>query len=142
MNDILDKIANKQKALDEKSSTLKKIIEKYPDLKDDGATRWRKGLLVSYLATGDMNDVDFCHSCGCCSDSPLYAEPYTTFLGYKIYHPLVQFYIGYKNEYGYGEVEIEWREDFDKLYCFNKTIYNKIEKYFEDNPVGYYEDDE
>ena len=121
-----------------------KIIElskKYPDLKIY-SNRWNKEYFCSKLINPKVTDVEFANGCGCCVDTPLYAKFFTIIDGIKIYAEPVEVYIGEGSYGGSGYVNTEiWESRLDAL-NINKIVFDKVEKYLEDNKFEPYEEDE
>jgi hypothetical protein len=117
-----------------KSESILKLLELYPDLKEV-SDRWSNKYLSCKEINKDCDKVNFCHSCGCCPDAVLYAMPYKEVSGLKIYSDPFQIGIGEKNGYGIGEVQWDsWKDKIIKE-GFSKEIIDRIQKYFDANPT-------
>jgi len=123
------------------ANTLEKILEKFPDLRED-KDRWNTIRLYSRKINNIADEVCIHHSCGCCPDSCLLVRPYKTFHGKPIFSDPTHFVIGQKNDWGYGEISYnEWENKLVEE-DINQSIIDKIRKYFKENEPGDYEDDE
>jgi len=117
------------------------LFEQFPDLHEYRG-RWR-----SFLCAKSVNpiaeDVGFVHSCGCCDDAVLYAMPYVERGGQRIYSDPPQIGVGEKaGYYSYGERPWDdWQLEVKK-HGLTDRIVEKIEEFFKDNPVGYWDDEE
>jgi hypothetical protein len=119
---------------------LKLIDTKYPDLRKS-VNRWSKIRYASAKANESVSSCDISHNCGCCVDSSLEVWPYLIDEATKIYSDPPSFQVAEKNQYGYGEIPYpNWEEKMREA-DINERVISKVEKYLEDNPP-IYEDDE
>ncbi len=109
-----------------------KLFDKYPNLREQ-SLRWRK-VLCSKDVNSIADQTHFYHSCGCCSDSPLYVGPYVQDGEFKIYTDPPQFMIGEKDPYGdFYEIEYDdWQEDLKKINVQN-VIIEQVTNYFKES---------
>ena len=120
---------------------IAKAAEKYWDLRSDkdsrGAIRW-----VSTLANADMNNVEIQPSCLCCVDASVYAWPYLSYKGQRIYSDPMRYYIGDKIPCAIGiSSAFQWQNDLRDA-KIKESVIAKIESYLKKNPVEYLEDEE
>ena len=71
---------------------------KFPDLKI-ATNRWNHERYTSKQVNAVADQVEFCHNCSCCSDSPLEARPYIEVAGVKVYSDPDCFQVGEKEDY-------------------------------------------
>lgn len=91
-----------QKATEE-ITKLEGLLKIFPDLE---VTKDRWGTVRYYANSANdlVNDYYTKHSCGCCSDSPLFVYPYLYVEGVKVHSKPDHFCIGEKNAWGTGEI--------------------------------------
>lgn len=139
---LQEKLDQEVKRAEQKAEDLKKILEIYPDLEDTGRTRWETNLLISDLAKKDMIDCSFKHSCGCCPDAALLARPYIEINGYTIWTKQIEYYIGEKNEFGYGEIERDNWMDVLRKDGLREEIIDLVVDFFNQNLPSDYSGEE
>jgi len=139
LKEKLEDRISKSKEEIEQNEKIIKLISIYPDLRIY-SNRWNKEYFSSKLVNKIVTDVEFANACGCCADAPLYAKFYVEIDGIKIYAEPVEVYIGEGSYGGSGYVNIElWENRLDAL-NINKNVFEKVEKYLEDNKFELYED--
>lgn len=122
--DTQNKIKELQKALE--------LTDVFPDIKVY-KNRWNTEHYSSKSVNAKVTNIEFKHSCGCCSDAPLYAKCYLLYNGIKVYTEPVEICIGQGNAYGNGEiVDYNWKSTFEK-YNINKSVNSIVEKFIEEN---------
>lgn len=67
----------------ERLANLEKAMAEYPDLRST-KDRWGNIEYLSSRADKEATGYVRYHSCGCCSDAPLYCRPYLIYHGIKI----------------------------------------------------------
>lgn len=97
----------KIKEMKQTAEKLERIKQQFPDLKEH-SDRWRKITLQAKSANEKCTNIAFWHSCGCCSDSPYYANPYLVFEGEKIYSDPMEICIG-EGSYT-NNIDEDWEE--------------------------------
>jgi len=100
-------IDQKIKEMKQTAEKLERIKQQFPDLKEH-KDRWGKITLQAKSVNEKCTNIAFCHSCGCCSDSPFYANPYLVFEGEKIYSDPAQICIG-EGSYT-NKIDEDWEE--------------------------------
>lgn len=141
---LFQELDSEIKKLDLERERLLKInglLISYPDL-ESSCDRWNHERLFSKSVNPIVDRVDFNHSCGCCSDAPLYAYPYIEVDGIKIHSDPLYIPIGEKG-YGYcGDMPYDnWEENFQKRNISEEVIH-LVKKHFEDNPWSYHKEEE
>jgi hypothetical protein len=134
----------KEKILKEENdlNIFKKILEEIPDV-ELGSTQWENEMLFSASINSIATNVEFKHSCGCCSGAPLLARFYIERFGKKIYVKPIEICIGCGNEYGSGEdFKNDWKDIIFKRNKINPELLEKVQKFVDDNPAIDYSDDE
>jgi len=126
----------------QKAEELRALLEVYPDL-NEHSDRWSRKYLCSKQVNAKATGVFFRHSCGCCSDSPLYAMPYLeTEHGSRVYSAPTEFCIGEKNGYGTGERPDDGWEKIMREAGISQTAIDLTSKYLADNPPVDFDDDD
>jgi len=141
LKDKLEKRIIKSQEEIKQNQILIKLIDSYPDLKIY-SNRWNKEYFYSKLINEIVTDVEFANGCGCCADTPLYAKFFVDIDGIKVYADPVEICIGEGSYNGSGYINTETWRDILVALSINKNIFNKVEKYLEDNKFEPYEDDE
>jgi len=128
-----------QKLNEEKVS---KLLEKFPDI-EERKDRWGKVRLVSKEIASITTDVDIYHSCGCCSDSVLYASPYTNIDGIKLFTNPCQLIIGNRFEFGCGDIRDDNWEKTLRDVGVSEVVIDKVGRYLDANqPISRYSDED
>jgi hypothetical protein len=99
--------------------------------------RWRREYLVSDIISLLTTDVEFGASCGCCSDSVVYARAYLQEDGIRVYASPLNLEIGVNNEYGSGI----YPSPYDASHL-SEEVQEKISGYLAENPPIDYEDED
>lgn len=134
---LKEQIQNKIKELQD----ILKVIKIFPDIKTY-VNRWGSEYFYDKSANSKVTHIDLHNGCGCCSDSPLLAKCYLIHDGIQIYADPIEINIGEKNGCGYGEIVYDdWQEILQK-HNINRDVYPIVEKFIEDNPVSYFDDEE
>lgn len=124
----------------------KKLLEIYPDIRESTG-RWGDVRLISQHVNELVDDVDICHSCGCCEDAPVQAWPFKVVNGVKVFSDPSKFVIGEKvpSYSGMGDRPYDnWQEELEKA-GITQIVISKIQKYFKDNTpkhIEYIDDEE
>lgn len=102
---ISSSVERRLKALDNLIQTsqneLKQIqflLEIFPDL-EVKIDQWKNKYFSATTANLKVEDFYTAHSCGCCSDSPLFAYPYLEINGVRVHSEPERFYIGEQCDY-------------------------------------------
>lgn len=112
----------------------------FPDLQRH-VNRWGRERFSSKKANTLVTDYDLSHNCGCCSDSPLELWPFMVHeSGMSIYSEPPCFSIGEKC--GFGDRPGDgWRECL-LVAGIPEAILDRVQKYFDDNPPVWENEDE
>lgn len=95
LQELKEEISSKEK----KIKDIEELLKEYPDL-EIIVDRWRNEFYISKTANSKVSEFYTKHSCGCCSDSPLFAYPYVRINnGLKIHSNPYRFCIGEKDLY-------------------------------------------
>ena len=133
-----DRISKSKEEIKQNEKVIK-LINIYPDLRIY-SNRWNKEYFCSKLVNKIVTDVEFVNACGCCADAPLYAKFYVEIDGIKIYTEPVEVCVGEGSYGGSGYINTEtWKDKLEEL-NINKNVFDKVEKYLEDNKFEPYED--
>ena len=139
-NKLHEKISKSKEEIEQNEKVIK-LINMYPDLKIY-SNRWNKEYIYSKLINPKVTDVEFANGCGCCADAPLYAKFFTIINGIRLYADPVEICIGEGSYGGYGYVNTEtWRYSLDSN-NINKSVFDKVEKYLDDNKFESYDEDD
>lgn len=112
---------------------LQRVNELFPDLKEN-KDRWGSVYYSSAKMNGEANEVEFRHSCGCCSDASLLAYFYRVVHGIKVYADPYCIYIGNQYELGSGDIpDADWRSVLRK-HRIPEHLNTKVEEYFANHP--------
>lgn len=112
------------------------LLKKFPDLSEYRG-RWESFLQSAAVNSVDKDfGIDYRRSCGCCVGAVVYAMPYITFVGIKVFTNPAQIPIGEGNSWGTGIVPYcQWRDA-----NISDAMKWEIDKYLEENEPQYYED--
>jgi len=133
-----ERISKSQEEIN-KNEKIVELINMYPDLRIY-SNRWNKEYFCSKLINEIVTDVEFANGCGCCADTPLYAKFFVDIDGIKVYADPVEICIGEGSYGGIGYVNTEKWEYTLKSFNINKRVFDKVEKYLENNKFEPYED--
>jgi len=134
MEDISKLIGRLEKEISDKSRELLLIrtqLVKYQDLGYE-VDRWRNTRLSSSCVNSVADQVDICHSCGCCEDATLLVMPFVQEGEQKVYSKPVMFNVGEKAYYGGDNPYPGWRTKLFEA-GIQKVVVELVEKYFESN---------
>jgi len=134
----------KEKILKEENdlNILKKILEEFPDV-ELGSTRWEDKMLFSASINSIATNVEFKHSCGCCSGAPLLARFYIERFGKKIYVKPIEICVGCGNEYGSGQIfKDNWEDIIFNENKINPELLETVQKFVDENPAIDFSDDD
>ena len=127
MSSVSENIAK----IEQEIETLKKVVEKFPDLKE------YKGRWQSYYTSGEAlklaDKINVNHSCGCCPDAALYVKPYLEYLGIKIFCPKPEICIGEGTYSGPDNIDDNWKEILEKEGVTSPKIYELVSDLVEEN---------
>lgn len=120
---------------------IRLLLEIFPDL-EIKTDRWKNRRFSASTANSKVEDFYTAHSCGCCSDSPLFAYPYLEINGARVHSEPERFYIGERCSYT-ASGELYDSDCIEKLEeCqIAKPIIDRIEKLVSQEPE-YVEDDD
>lgn len=105
--------------------TLKKIIEKYPDM-ETHIDRWNNQKFVSKLVNPEVDNCYFSHSCGCCDDAALFVWSYKKIGDFELFSNPPNITIGEGNpSYRYDDF---YDEEEDKSFLeYSEIAYSHWE---------------
>ncbi|WCF11697.1 hypothetical protein NDS46_30585 (plasmid) [Paenibacillus thiaminolyticus] len=120
--------------------SLIKVNEIFEDLAER-RDRWGTIYYSTPEVNKQVNEVEFRHSCGCCSNASLLAYFYKIFHGVKIYSEPYSICIGEKYTLGWGDIaNSQWKEELRK-HGIPEILDEKIEEYFGSHAPRPYEKD-
>ena len=114
------------------------LVKAHPDMWLH-TNRWKKKRFVSESINSKVTNLDICHNCGCCSDSPLEVWPYYEYEGVKVYSEPPVFTVGEKC--GHGDRPYEDWESALKRANIPDIFIAKIQSYFDENS-SFYDDEQ
>ena len=123
----------------EEIAKIEKILELYPDIKEN-IDRWSNKKLSSLSINSETDQIYIDHNCGCCEDSPLQVWPYKNVKGIKVFSNPACFMVGEKNQWGSGDIEYDGWQDKLRKENIPEIVINKIQMFFNDNKPEDYED--
>lgn len=100
------KLAMEQAELD----TKLKLLQQFPDLREH-EDRWRHKRLCAKSANGQVNEILYKHTCGCCMDSPQQAWLFIRINDVQIFSDPPCFTILYRTDHGHDYYPREWEND-------------------------------
>lgn len=123
LKEKINEVAKLQKEIE----TYQELKIQFPDL-SYSIDRWKHFRLHSKCVDEIATDVDIRHSCGCCSDSPLFARPYIIVGGVQIFS-CETFTIGEKAYNGGDHPLPGWRTKLLNA-KLPQEIVDRVEAYF------------
>ena len=129
MQEHLINLKRKSAELQKTIADYESIMLKYPDASVE-KDRWENIRISSNGVNGFAVDCEISHSCGCCSDAPLFAYPFLNTEFGKIYSKPERFCIGQADQYEGGDRQNdEWINEMNKV-GMSQMVIDKVKKYF------------